>query len=421
MSSIMTVHPSKNIIGTKGSQLKGRRIAICITGSVAAVQSPTIARELMRYGAEVFVFMSPMAKNFIHPNLMEWATGNTVVTEITGKLEFISMVEPSSNRVDLILIAPATANTIGKLASGINDTSVTALAMAASGSGIPVIIVPAMHNCLYSQPITERNIAKLKSLGFTFIEPQVAEGKAKVAEVEAIVEATIRALTVKDMTALRVLVTSGPTYEPIDPVRVIANRSSGKMGIALAEDALRRGAEVTLVYGPGVTKPPKGAKIISVETSEQMADAVASELKSSKYDIMIAAAAVADFTPLESLNYKISSDTAQELSINLKPTRKIISEVKALSPETFLVAFKAEWKVSEEELINRSYGRLKDADLDLIVANDVGSKDAGFGSDSNQVYIIDKEKQVTKISLRSKAEIAEKILDAVEKKRKNIS
>jgi len=412
----LTVHPSKNIVGVKGSGLKGKRIALCITGSVAAVQSSAVARELIRQGAEVFAVMSPMAKSFIHPNLMEWATGNAVVTEITGRLEFISMVEHPSNRVDLVLIAPATANTIGKLASGINDTPVTALAIAAFGSGIPVILVPAMHRCLYSQPITERNIEKLKSLGFTFVEPRMEEGKAKVADIEEIVEAAIRTFKAKDMENLKVLVTAGPTYEPIDPVRVIANRSSGKMGIALTGEALRRGAEVTLVYGPGVAKPPKGAKVISVETTEQMDEAVASELRSLKYDIMIAAAAVADFKPSESWSEKISTDETSKLRLNLRPTRKIVGEVKALSSGTFLVAFKAEWKVSEETLVKRAYKRLKEADLDLIVANDVGRKGAEFGSGRNEVYIIDSEKTVTKISLRSKVEIAEKILDIAKEK-----
>lgn len=415
----MPVHPSKDIVEAKGSGLKGRRIALCITGSVAAVQSPAVARELIRQGAEVFAVMSPMAKSFIHPNLMEWATGNSVVTEITGRLEFISMVEHHSNRVDLVLIAPVTANTIGKLASGINDTPVTALALAAFGSGIPVILVPAMHSYLYSQPITERNIEKLKSFGFTFVEPRVEEGKAKVSDVEEIVEAAIRALTVKDMEGLRVLVTAGPTYEPIDPVRVIANRSSGKMGIALTCEALRRGAEVTLIYGPGAAKPPKGVKITSVETTEQMAEAVASELRSVKYDIMIAAAAVADFTPSKSWSEKVSTDETPELRLNLKPTRKIIGEVKTLSSGTFLVAFKAEWKVSEEELVKRAYKRLKEVGLDLIVANDVGRRGAGFGAESNEVYIIDREETVTKVSLRSKAQIAEKILDIVKEKMKS--
>jgi len=405
-------HPSKDIIGSKSRKLQGKKIALCITGSVAAAQSPKIARELMRHGAEVFPVFSPMAQKIIHPNLMEWATGNQPILEMDGKIDFISLTG-SEAKVDLVLIAPATANTIGKIASGINDTPVTAVTIAAFGSKTPVIIAPTMHKCLYDYPSTKENIKKLKELGFEFVEPRIEEGKAKIAEVEDIVETVIRKLTPKTMEGLKLLVTAGPTYEYIDPIRVITNKSSGKMGIAIANEALRRGAKVTLVYGPGLVKPPKNAKVINVETSEEMADTVISELKNNTYDIMIAAGAVADFKPEKPYNQKLATDKTPELVLKLKPTTKIICEAKKTSPKTFVVGFKAEHNVSDEELINRAYERLKTANLDLIVANDVGRQNVGFRHDTNEVFIINKNKKTLKIPLAKKEEIAEKILDTV--------
>jgi len=413
----LSVHPSKHIVGTEGNELKGKRVVLCVTGSVAAVQSPEIARVLMRHGAEVFPVMSQMAGKVVHPYLMEWATGNEVVTELTGKIEHVALVGEHSLKADVVLIAPATANTISKIACGIDDTTVSSVASTAFGSNCPVIIVPAMHESMYDHPILNENIRKLKALGVEFVGPRIEEGKAKIAKTRDIVEAVIRRLRIKrDFSGLRVLITAGATVEHIDPVRVITNRSSGKMGVSIADEALSRGAEVTLIYGSGTMAAPLGARLIAVETTDQMCDAVVSELKSKHYDAVIAVAAAADWTPEKPFSYKVSSHETRSLELKLKPTVKIIDSVKKVSPKTFLVAFRAEYKLPKEELIESAHKRLLEAKADLIVVNDVGKKGVGFGTETNEVFIVDKNKSVVHVPLVKKREIAAKILDVTIKK-----
>ncbi len=408
------IHPSKDIIGSKSHLLKGRKIALCITGSVAAVKCPEIARELMRQGAEVYTVMSAMAQKIIHPYLMEWATGNQVVTELTGKIEHVMLAGEEADKADLVLVAPATANTISKIACGIDDTPVTTLVSTAFGSATPIIVVPAMHESMYRHPVVTENIEKLQSLGVEFVGPRVEEGKAKMAETKEIVEAVIRRLTVKkDLAKRKVIVTAGPTLEYIDPVRVITNKSSGKMGVAVVEEALSRGAEVTLVYGPGTAIPPREAKKIPVETSQEMYEAVVSELKSKKYDIAIAVAAVADWAPEEQYEYKVPTSTEPELTVKLKPTPKIIDAVKKISPDTFLVAFRAEYNLSDKELVQSAYERLKKAKADLTAANDTGRKGVGFGYDTNEVFIVDANKKVVHVPLATKREVAKRLFDVI--------
>jgi len=215
---------------------------------------------------------------------------------------------------------------------------------------------------------------------------------------------------------LRVLVTAGPTVEHIDPIRVITNRSSGKMGVSIAEEALDRGAEVTLVYGLGMATPPPETRIISVETTEQMRDAVFSELKSKEYDVVIAVAAAADWTVKKPFSHKVSTHKLDSLDLKLKPTKKIIDHVKKVSPKTFLVAFRAEYKLSQKELIESAYKRLLQANADLIIVNDVGKKGAGFGTETNEIFIVDKKKNAIHVPLAPKREVAAKILDVVNKK-----
>jgi phosphopantothenoylcysteine decarboxylase/phosphopantothenate--cysteine ligase len=408
----LSIHPSKHIVGTEGKELKGKRIALCVTGSVAAVQSPEIARALMRHGADVFAVMSSMAAKVIHPYLMEWATGNEVITELTGKIEHVALVGEHSLRVDLLLIAPATANTISKIACGIDDTTVTSVATTAFGSNCPIIIVPAMHESMYNHPILTKNIKELKALGVEFVGPRIEEGKAKIAKTKEILDAVIRKLTASnDFSGLKVLITAGATAEHIDPVRIVTNKSSGKMGVALAEEALSRGAEVTLVYGSGTEAPPQRARVLNVETTEQMYEAVASELRSKKYDVVMAVAAAADWAPEKPFAYKVSSHKLHSLDLKLKPTMKIIDSVKKISPKTFLVAFRAEYKLPKNELIESAHKRLLDARADVIVVNDVGKKGVGFGTGTNEVFIIDKKKKTMHVPLAKKREVAKKILD----------
>ena len=413
------IHPSKDIVGSKSSLLKDRRVALCITGSVAAVKCPEVARELMRHGAEVYTVMSAMAQKIIHLYLMEWATGNHVVTELTGKIEHVMLAGEGVDKADLVLVAPATANTIGKIACGIDDTPVTTLVSTAFGSGIPIMVVPAMHESMYRHPVVTENVGKLRSLGVEFVGPRVEEGKAKIAEVKEIVEAVVRRLTVKiDLAKRKVLVTAGPTLEYIDPIRVMANKSSGKMGVAIVEEALSRGIEVTLVYGPGTAVPPVGAKIVSVETSQEMYEAVVSELKSKKYDVVIAVAAVADWAPEKKYEYKVPTSIKNELTVKMRPTPKIIDSVKKVSPDTFLVAFRAEYNLSDEELIQSAYKRLKKAKADLVAANDIGRKGAGFESDTNEVFIVDTNKKVVHVPVAAKREVAKRLFDVIVNKLK---
>jgi len=409
----MNIHPSKDIIGKKGEELKGKKIALCITSSISASECPKIARELMRHGAEVYTIMSEKAQEIIHPNLMEWATGNPVVTKLTGKIEHIALAGMHENKVDLILVCPSTANTISKIAYGIADTPVTTVVSTAFGSKIPIIIVPAMHESLYDHPILIENIKKLESLGVEFINPRMEEGKAKIASLEDIVETVIRKLSIKSMKGIKLLITAGPTLEYIDPIRVITNKGSGKMGIAIANEALRRGADVTLIYGHGIVAPPQGARVISVETTEEMYNEVVSELKDKNYDVLIATSAVTDFAPEKKYDYKLPSREINELVIKLKPLPKIIDEVKELSPKIFLVAFKADYKLSDEKLIDRAYELLKASNAGLVVANDVSRKGSGFGVDTNEVFIVDKARNVTHIPLSPKQLIASKLLDTI--------
>lgn len=413
----MTHHPSKDIIGTKGRELKGRKIVLCVTGSVAAVRSSEIARELMRHGAEVFPVMSQMAQKIVHPYLMEWATGNPVITELTGKIEHVALTGECKERADLVLVAPATANTISKIACGIDDTPVTSVVSTAFGSETPIIVVPAMHESMYCHPVLIENIRKLESLGVDFIGPRIEEGKAKIAETEEILEAVLRKLEVKkELIGIDVLVTAGPTLEYIDPVRVITNKSSGKMGVAIAEEAFSRGAQVTLIYGPGMAVPPKNAKLISVETTEEMHNAVVSELKSKKYDIIIATAAPADWKLETPFLRKVSTRTMSKLVLELKPTQKIIKMVKKTSPKTFLVSFKAEHNLSDKELVEKAYELIKEVGADLVVVNDVGKKGVGFGVDTNEVHIVDRNKTAIHVPLTTKREVAKRLFDVINEK-----
>jgi phosphopantothenoylcysteine decarboxylase/phosphopantothenate--cysteine ligase len=416
---LLTGHPSKAIIGTAGRQLEGKRIVLGVTGSIAALRAPEVARELMRRGAEVYAVMTSDAQKIIHPYALEWATGNPVVTEITGKIEYVAAAGGEGMApVDLVLVAPVTANTLAKIAWGISDTPVTAYVSAALGAHIPVVLAPAMHRCLWDSPAASENLSRLRALGLTIVEPELTEGKAKLVEVEELVEAVIRRLTLPTMAEMNVLVTAGPTVEYLDPIRVLTNRSSGRMGVALAREALRRGAQVTLVYGPGTAKPPSGAKVIRVETSDQMRETVVSQLRRGNCHVFFAAAAVSDFTPLQPSSRKLSTAQTPELTVRLRATEKLVEEVKRLSPQTFLVIFKAEYQVPEEELAAKAEERMKQTEADLVVANDVGRKGAEFGSKTTEALILDKAGERVKVPLSRKEDVAAKILDLVQEKLK---
>jgi phosphopantothenoylcysteine decarboxylase/phosphopantothenate--cysteine ligase len=313
---------------------------------------------------------------------------------------------------DLVIVYPCTANTLGKVAAGIDDTPVTSILSVALGSKIPIIVAPAMHEAMYENVFVKQNITKLREY-MIFVDPKMEAGKAKVADPEHILDTTVSVLYNKTVLAgKRMLVTAGSTVEYIDPIRVMTNLSSGKMGVAIAQEAKRMGAAVTLVYGHGVTNPPSGKKIIRISTGEEMYNAVLSELSSDKYDVVIMTAAVADFAPLKRSDKKIDTRLGK-FELSLTPTRKIIDEVKNKSKDTFLVAFKADYRASDSDLIEKAYRKLKESNADIVVANDIGRKGSEPGSDENEVFIVKKNKEVIHLPLNSKVQVAQRLLELV--------
>jgi phosphopantothenoylcysteine decarboxylase/phosphopantothenate--cysteine ligase len=412
-------HPSKDIIGSTSQVLKGKTVCMCLTGSIAIMNAPAVARELMRLGADVYAVMTKAATELVSPDLMNWSTGNPVVTRLTGGIEHVALAGDRTGdmpRADIVLVCPATANTISKIAYGIDDTTVTSVVTAAFGSGLPIVIVPAMHESMYRHPILNQNIEKLKALGVEFIGPQLSEGKAKIALTEDIVNRVKDILIGKpDLAGSNVLLTVGATREYFDRVRFVSNPSSGKMGISIAEEVIARGGSVTIIATGGITAVPPAsskARVVEVETTQQLLDAVLEELRANDYDMFISAAAVADFTPVEFFDEKVSSAT-DELVLHLKPTPKIIKEVRAEFPDLFVVAFKAEVPASEADLVEKAYATLQAAQADLIVANDVGRPDTGFSVPTNEVYIVDRDRNVVHEPLASKRLIATKIVDRI--------
>ncbi len=403
-----SIHPSKDITGSKSRLIAGKRIALGICGSVACIRAPEIARELMRHGGEVWAVMTDAARQLISPDLMEWATGNPVVTRLTGGIEHVALGYGGEGSADLVLIAPATANTVGKMAAGIDDTPVTSLATTAIGSGIPLIVAPAMHGSMYRHPAVLENIKRLQSMGVRVLLPEVTEGKAKLIDWTAIVEEAIAALRPKDMAGLRVLVTSGPTRAYMDRIRFLTNSSSGKMGFAFAAEAAARGAEVTLITGP-VELPRLNAKVISVETTREMRDAVMKELSESAYDLFVMAAAPLDFEFDGTFDGKLASDSPVDL--RLIPLPKILAEAKRTSPRTFVIGFKAEYGLAKDELMSRALARLSDSGCDMIVANDLSLPGRGFMSETNETYVVFPDGSTYHVPLKPKREVASQVLD----------
>jgi phosphopantothenoylcysteine decarboxylase/phosphopantothenate--cysteine ligase len=407
-------HPSKDIIETKGTILRGKTICMCLTGSVAIINAPIIARELMRLGAEVITVLSKAATELINPSLMHWATGNPAITKLTGKVEHVLLAGYRPNaagKADIVLVCPATANTISKIANGIDDTPVTTIVSTALGSSIPIVIVPAMHESMF-HPILEKNIITLKKYGIDILGPRISEGKAKIAKLDDIIDRVIDLLIAKkDYEGISVLITAGPTREPIDQVRFVSNRSSGRMGIELAKEAAARGAEVLLIAGECMVKIPEYIDTLKVETTDDFISAVKGELTSKDYNMFISAAAISDYKPVERIEGKISSDEVKELKVNMRLTPKIIDEARRKNYKVYIIGFKAETNVSRSQLIERAYNRLLKSEIELIVANDIGRDDIGFGSKDNEVYIIDKEKHITHVEKSTKRYVASRILD----------
>ena len=378
------------------------RVILCVTGSVAAVETVKLARELKRKGFQVKCFMSDGACDIINPYALEFATGENVITKLTGKIEHVKYADE-----DMILVAPATANVISKFAYKIADNPINTLLVTASGYETPIIFVPSMHQSMHRA--VEENIQKLKNEGIIFIEPLEEESKAKFPPIENIILQVQKTTSTGELKGKNVLVTAGGTYEDIDPVRGITNRSSGKMGLELAKEAFRRGANVTMITGRIDVDIPTIFNHIKVESTHQMQTELVKILSS--HDIFIAAAAVSDFAA-EKQESKISSK--DDLTLKLKPTPKIINKAKEYNPELYLVGFKAEYDVSNEQLLDSARKRMNESGADLMVANDVSLEGAGFGSDQNKVVLIDDE--VLEVPLSTKGEISAVIIGRIVEK-----
>jgi len=322
----------------------------------------------------------------------------------------------------LVLVCPATAHTISTIACAIDDTPVTTVVTTAFGSKIPIVIVPAMHYSMFEHPIVRQNIRKLRDLGVIFLGPRIEENKAKIEHVDEIVTAVVKILKThptQDLEGKRILITAGPTREYIDGVRFITNPSTGRMGIAIAREAILRGAEeVTIVYGPGTAELPQNenVKIIHVTSAEEMNDAVKTELKKDSYDAFVCSAAIADYTPVERKDHKIRSQAPDGLTVQLKSTDKCIEVARNADSEVSICAFKAEYNVPKDDLIENAYKGLQKYKADLIIANDVGKENIGFQHKTNEVYMIDKEKKIEHLPLDDKNLIATKIINEIVKK-----
>ena len=406
----MTRHPSLDIVESYGTELTGKKIVLCIAGSVAAYKSIELARLLMRHGANVKCVMSNASTKLIKPDYMKWATGNNVITKLTGDMEHIDLA--AYKRADLLIVYPSTANTFGKLATGIDDTPISTVLTVAFGSKIPIVMGLAMHRSMYENAAVRKNIKFLKNK-IDFVSPQMIEGKAKAPEPEDVLEFVLKKFGLSSkLYGKKVLMTAGPTIEKIDSVRIITNRSSGKMGASLASELISAGAKVTLVYGPGTEEPPKGAKTLRVNTVNEMYNQVRKCLKK-KFDIVIMAAAASDYVPKNTNSRKIKSDK-KELILRLVKAPKIIDYVKKTQKDTFLIGFKAETNVSTNELVKLSKKRLIESDADVIIANDIG-RTYNKNTNYNKVIIID-SKSVTNLPRAKKEKIAKIICKNIEKR-----
>lgn len=390
--------------------LKNRKILLGVTGSVAAYKSLDLIRRLKDEGASVSVIMTDASKKFVTPLSFEIASQNKVCSGMfEDPLSHITLAADA----DLMVVAPATANIIGKFANGIADDLLSAAKLSFRG---PVILAPAMNWRMYESPVFKENLLALLDGGAVQVGPEKGslacgeEAIGRMAEVNDIIEAIKSAFSIKDMSGSRVLITAGPTREHLDPVRFISNRSSGKMGYAIARAALRRGAAVTLVSGPSCLAPPKGVEFISVDTASDMRDAVCARLKAC--NILIMAAAVADFSPETKREKKI--EKTEELNLRLVKTCDILSEAGSMagsmSRRPVIVGFAAETGSD----ISRARKKLTDKKADIMVFNDITAEGSGFDVDTNEITIIEKDK-VSPLSLMTKDEAAKAVLDRVVK------
>ncbi len=405
------MHPSKKIVGTVSKELLGKSILLGVTGSISLYRSLDLARTLMRRGGDVKVIMSQEAVKLISPEMFKWATGNNVISQLTGDLEHVELAEEN----DGFLIAPATANTVVKLAEGAADSPLVSTALNFMGSGKPVCIVPAMHLPMYQSPQVKRALGMLREMSVRVIEPEIVNDLAHYPDVELIAWSFIvQLLRGEDLKGAKMVITAGPTREYMDPVRYISNPSSGTMGVSIANEAYFRGADVYLVHGPLSSRVKSFVQnSVSVETTAEMRDAVVS-LVERGYRIVIMAAAPADFRFKQTREKKIDSHS-EVPKVELEKTPKISQELKG---KAFLVGFSAETADNDEELIEKAKAKKEKHGFDIIIANNVARKDIGFASEYNEVIIVGNN-FIKKINKDSKSIVARNILDVVKEELKN--
>lgn len=394
---------------------KDKCVVLGVCGGIAVYKALDVVSSLRKKGIEVRVIMTESATKFVTPLTFQSISQNMVVTDMFAEpkaweIQHISLAQ----KADVMLIAPATANIIGKVANGIADDMLSTTIMATKAK---VIFAPAMNTNMYENVIVQENIKKLKALGYEFIEPDSGRlacgdiGKGKLPKPEVIFEYVLTSLhPVKDLCGKKVLVTAGPTKANIDPVRFITNRSSGKMGYAIAKEARDRGAEVTLVTGAKGIEKPIGIEVIEIDTNSEMKEEVSKHFDSS--DIVIKAAAVADYKPR---NYSKEKIKKGEGSLNIELTRDsdILKELGEKKDKQILVGFAAE----SSNLIENAKGKLERKNLDYIIANDITSQETGFGSDQNKVFVISRDGNVNELDIMSKREVASNLFDIIGGKR----
>lgn len=391
--------------------LTEKNIVIGMCGGISAYKVVDVVSRLKKLEASVTVIMTENATKFVSPLTLRAISHEPVVTDMFEEpdnwdTEHISLAE----KADLFVVAPATANIIGKIAAGVADDMLTTTIMATDAT---VLLVPAMNTGMFENPIVQENINKLKQLGYLVMEPETGllacgtTGKGRLPDPPTIVEEIVRVLNPKrDLEGKRILITAGPTVEAIDPVRFISNRSSGKMGYAIAENALSRGAEVVLVTGPVNIQPPIGAEVISVTTANEMYEAVMNNYQTCSGMIMMAA--VADYRS-ETVEENKIKKTSDQMTIHLVKNHDIAAELGKVKGERILVGACAE----TENLLENATKKIQAKNFDLIMANDVTEEGAGFGVDTNIVQIVSKDGTITKLPLMSKRDVAERLVSAI--------
>jgi phosphopantothenoylcysteine decarboxylase/phosphopantothenate--cysteine ligase len=392
--------------------LEGKKVVLGVSGGIAVYKAVELSRLLVKEGADVYVVMTENAKQFVTPLTFEALSGHPVYHEIFGNEASASMEHiRAAEKADLMVVAPATANSIGKMAHGLADDPLSTLFSAFAG---PVLAAPAMNDKMWGNPAVQKNIRTLKKRGVGIIDPEAGElacgtvGLGRLAEPERLLEAVRKCLLRQsDLAGLRVLVTAGPTREPLDPVRFITNRSSGKMGYAIARQARSRGAEVTLISGPTHLEPPFGVSLLNCQRTGEMGELVLNHLP--QCDVLIMTAAVGDFAPESVQKEKIKKSGEEPLTLNLHPTQDILKAVAEKKSNQLVIGFAAE----SENIIQSATEKLQRKQLDLIVANDISAPGIGFQSDNNQVIFIDRHSKAESLPLLSKMEIADILLDRI--------